>query len=347
MAMTDYPTHCFPGIIIRTGNRTLALQAVTLDAAGEKATCVFQVPKTGNISHVHFKCGTVTSSGDADVRLETVDATTGQPSGTLVGTNTNATQTISSSNTWFRVALTASASVTVDTLIALVISNSTGNYQVSLTDAVACVNNFPYSNNFVGGAWATQPYTMVMLVEYDDTTYPLLPGILPIKTITNVNLSTGSTPDEAGLKFTAPVSLRAKGVWAYFDCDNTCEIHLYDSGGSSIASVVGGIDPQVRTGNSAGSHFYYFGASVTLTAGATYRVVFKPTSGSNITIPVFDIDNAAYMSAFPGGTDMVYTSRTDAGAWSETTTRRPNIGLLVDGIESGGGGPLIGGRLAA
>lgn len=340
MAMTDVAMFGYPGLFPRGASRNFAFTTITLDAAGEKSATVFQVPKTGNISHVHFRSNTVSSAGNADIRLETVDTSTGEPTGTLVGVNTNATLAVNTATNWYRVALTAPAAVTKGALVALVIENATGNYQTTLTDSVVLDNNFPYSTSFLSGAWTKHQSPLVMLVEYDDATYPAIPGILPIKTLTSVNVNTGSTPDEVGLKFTAPGAIRAAGVWAYFDCDNDCEIHLYDSGSSSIASVTTAMDPQVRFSTNQGSHFYLFPTPVTLTAGATYRLAFKPTSGSNVVVPVFDIDQAAYMAAFPGGMDMVYTSRTDAGAWSETTTRRPQIGLLVDGIDFGGGGVI-------
>ena len=95
-----------------------------LDAAGEIAGFVFRAPKAGEIDQIHFRTGTVTTGDDLDVRLETVDAANGDPTGTLADTNSNATQAVGNGDddTWFAVSLTASATVTADTPYAIALT---------------------------------------------------------------------------------------------------------------------------------------------------------------------------------------------------------------------------------
>lgn len=340
MPIADAHITQYPGFPLAGGNHSIAFTTFLLDAAGEKAAFIFQVPKSGTISHVHLRSNTVTTAGDADIRLETVDTTTGDPTGTLAGTNSNATLNIATGTTWYRVALTAGLAVTRGDLLALVVANTTGNYTITMFDGTTSGRSYPYTDFFTA-SWVKFSNTMVAIIEYNDVTYPYLPGAFPVKTLTNIAISTTTTPDEIGNKFVAPGPLRVIGCGIYGNVSQAFELHLYDSGNTSIASVTTAADPQVRSAVGAGMHEYYFNTDVTLTAGATYRIVLKPTSTTSLTVQVLDLDQAGYMSAMPGGTNWQYTSRVDAGAFSETSTRRLPIWLLVDGISDGAGGVRV------
>jgi hypothetical protein len=53
-----------------------------IDATGEKYAAIIQIPKTGTISKIGFRTGTVTTSQTLRGGIETVDAATGAPTGT-------------------------------------------------------------------------------------------------------------------------------------------------------------------------------------------------------------------------------------------------------------------------
>lgn len=346
MAITSVPPFRLPGFTPSSNSLNPAFTAILLDAAGEKAVLVCRAPKTGTISKVAFKVTTVTSSGSADVRLETVDTSTGNPTGTLLGTNTNGSQSITTTNEWDTTTLTAGASVTQGDLLAVVISNVSGNYNIASLATLATTTDmtFPYSDNNTG-AFSKSTSQPVVALEYNDGSYDFIPGIIPVTTITNTAFNSGSTPDERGLYFQYPVSIRVCGVSAFIDADNACDIVLYDSDGSTVLRSVS-IASGVRNSANGGTHNIPFSSAVTLSANTNYRLVVKPTSGSNVTLCELEINSAALMGAMPGGPNFHFTSRTDAGAWTEVTTRYPTLGMIVDGIDSGGGGgPLIDGRL--
>ena len=63
-----------------------------LNAASEEAAGVLYAPKTGTISKIGFLTGTVTTGDTVDARMETVSAANGDPTGTLLGTNSNGSQ---------------------------------------------------------------------------------------------------------------------------------------------------------------------------------------------------------------------------------------------------------------
>lgn len=335
------------------GSAAPAFTSVLLDASGEKSAHIVQAPKTGSIHKVHWRTGTVTTPTDTDVRLETVELTTqGNPSGTLFGTNTNATQASASitSNTWITTTLTADASVTRGDVLAVVIAPSgSPNYNVS--HATLANVGFPYRRQFttswIGGASSSGA---TCALEYSDGSFAYCPGVFPWSAINAHTIGSGSTPDEIALRFSFAAPLRVSGAWIAAEADGDWSLVLYDSDGTSALQTATR-DKEVRSTNGFALHHHViFPASQQLLASTTYRLSFKPTSATTGVIYSFDVAAAAILDQMEGGQNLHYSARTDAGAWSETTTRRPMIGLIIDGIDDGagaggGGGPLVGGRL--
>ena len=64
-------------------------------------------------------------------------------------------------------------------------------------------------------------------------------------------------------------------------------------------------------------------------------VVF--TGHRKLELMEFDVNSASLMEAIEGGQLFHHTSRTDAGAWTQTTTKRPLIALRVSAIDNGVG----------
>jgi hypothetical protein len=74
-----------------------------------------------------------------------------------------------------------------------------------------------------------------------------------------------------------------------------------------------------------------------------YRIVIKPTTGTNVTIYDYDVETAAIMDAAPGGQDFHYTSANTVtpsgeGDWTNTVTKRPFLNIIIDGLHDGLGG---------
>jgi hypothetical protein len=165
-----------------------------IDAAGEKAGWVLRAPKTGNIRKVGFGLYTVTTGATMDVRIETVDMSTGFPTGTLWGTNTNASQVILDTDDykWFTTQLTSDAAVTRNDLIAVVIVNPQTSYGNMIIPVFSDDSRqLPYS------AWYQAAWSRlggpIMALEYSDGSYESIPGIWPIKATNTVTFNSGST----------------------------------------------------------------------------------------------------------------------------------------------------------
>jgi len=318
-----------------------SLKSILLDAASEKAAFVFRVGKTGTVSKVGFCTATVTTGATVDVRLETVDLTNGNPTGTLLGTNSNGSQVIADidDNTWFTVSLTTAVAVTRGDLVAVVIVNpsgSPGNLNIRAVEYNRLI--FPYSVIFTT-VWAKQATDRnpTCSLEYDDGSYAVHPGVVPIKTRTTRSFGSSSTPDERGLIFQFPFPVRVAGAWAYLDADEAVDIVLYDSDGTTALQTIS-LDKDVRAANLVATQIYPFDTTSELSANTNYRLVIKPTTTTFIRVMDFTIDTAAIMDSFEGGQNFHHTERTNAGSWTETTTLRPMMGLLLDAFDDGAGG---------
>lgn len=185
------------GLIIpsKGSDENPSFQDLLIDAASEKAASIVRAGKTGTIDKVGFKTRTVTTGDTVDVRLETVDLATGNPSGTLLGTNSNGSQVIGDAddNTWFTTALTTGVAVTKGDLFAVVIVNGSvpGNMNIAAFNWNRSL--FPYALLFTT-VW-TRPGTnrgSNFSFEYDDGSYTVSPGVMAVLSNATVAFSSAS-----------------------------------------------------------------------------------------------------------------------------------------------------------
>lgn len=324
--------------------------AATIDAANEKGGFVLRITAAGNISKILWGVRTVTTGATVDVRLETVDAATGLPTGTLWAANTNGAQVVNSTDddTQFITTLTAAATVAVGDWVAVVISNpgaSFGNMLIramqdeSMDNAYCCQYVASWAKNDIGSP--------VVGFEYDDGSYPLIEGCWPLSNAaTLTTYANSSTPDVRGLYFSLPFVARVKGWWGIIDLDGPADVKLIDSDGVT-ALLTSSLDPDIRVNTVSGLLSGCFSGTQVLSANTVYRLVLEPTSTTNIGLNELDVSAAAVMNALHGGSLFYHTSAknpTGTGSWTNTTTKRPYLGLILDGFDDGAGG---GGGLAA
>lgn len=311
-----------------------------IDASGEKAAFVFQVPKTGSVVGVLWRTVTVTTGGNVDVRLETVDLTTGDPSGTLFGTNTNATETVADGddNTHFETTLTAAASVTKGDLIALVIvAGSPGNMQIAAYQDDGNQIGFPYTDLFTA-AWVKTDQGLVCGLVYSDISCAPITGAHPVDIITSNLYSSSSTPDVYALRFKLAFPARISGFWVWGDFDGDFTAKLYDSDGVTVLESLA-VDTNVRSSGTGRAGYYLFDTSVNLSANTVYRLGIEP-GASNITLYDFSVAVDYVMGSFDGGVEFYLSTAKDptgTGSWTNTVTKRPMIGLFLDAFDDGVG----------
>ena len=331
-----------------------AFTTVVLDAAGEKCAFVFKAPKTGLIRKLGFKTGTVTTGATYDVRLESVSTSTGNPSGSLFATNTNGSQVIANAddNVWFYVTLTADASVTVNDTLALVLAAPGGSMQIAAGYGGLHTGGMPYVTADLNGAgYATQSVgNPAFYIEYHDTTTAQVGNCL-LSTQTTTSFNSGSTPDQRALYFQVPFTCKLGGfeiLMGAMVASSAFDVVLYDSDGTTALATTSFDGDQYRTATT-NYCFGRFATPVTLTVNTNYRLAVKPTTTNNVGLVQVNYDTTTVMAAVDGGTNFQLSTKTDAGAWSQTADSRPCISLLFsaldDGVSSGGRPEFRGGNL--
>lgn len=325
----------------------VVLATITLNASGDRIGFIIQVPKAGTLDWFEWRAGAVGNNPDNGMRLsfQTVDVTTGFPD-----TASDQFRDIPgpfSANTWQTPGLMTSdgtdigvkRTVTQGEFIAcvvdfgsFVVSDSIGISVRSLALADSLTNIGSYVADASTGTYAkSTSVTPILALKYSDGTYAYFPGVLPILATNTNAFNSGSMPDERALRFKIPVKCRAIGAWLTLDVDGTVDIILYDNASNVLASI--SLDPDIR-GTTASTHItVFFTTSVTLEAATVYRLAIKPTSVTNVTNSEFTVNAAGLMAATEGGAELYGSSRTDAGAWTDSTTTRPIMGILIDGID--------------
>jgi hypothetical protein len=116
---------------------------------------------------------------------------------------------------------------------------------------------------------------------------------------------------------------------------------LYDSDGTSVLESVS-LDANVRIAGTSGLFHTLWDSDVTLLKDTNYRLALKPTSVTNASMFVGEYTAAAVLDSLSGGSECHYTSRTDAGSWTEDDSMRPLMGVILsyldDGASTGSGG---------
>lgn len=315
--------------------------SVVLDNAADRIAWIVKAPKTGSIDRISFRTGTVTTSESVSVGIYTVDAS-GDPTSTAYGGMTAGAQATLAANTTYEVTLGTAASATIGDTIAIVVqfTSAVGNLQIISNWSGGATSVFPYCDNNTAAAWAKVAGGAVptVSVRYSDAAYYGVGG-LPACNGAGQSFNTGSTPDEIGNIINVPFACRVWGFWLVADIDNAADVVLYDTNGTTVLRTVS-IVPAERTGTGTGLYYMPFTTTQDLAINSSYRIVLKPTTGSNVQIQRMTVLAAGHMDMAPLGQECYETSRADAGAWTNTTTQRVSIGLLIDGLSDnvGGGG---------
>lgn len=351
MALIELPG----GMLLPPMHRVLAgtgSQVVQLTAAGHIFAAVIRVPETGTLNRFVFRTGTNLLDGTSVIRmsLQDVNPASGDPDGVVDEYRDVASASLPS-DTWIVPGLMTDngldggnkRAVTQGDLLVCAIGYQTfvaadqlevsNNGAIGISATVGGLSiTFPYITENTGGAYAKRNYPLQIALEYSDGSfYTLGPDVMPA-TIGSQGFHSGSTPDEIGIKFSLPFPLRVSGAWARLEVLNPCDIVLYDSDGVGVLNTLS-IDPDIRFA-SPDHGFWLWPQSINLNANESYRIVVKPTTGAPVNLRYFTVPGLAYMGAIPGGTDFVWTSRTNGGAWSDDTVKRPFMGLYATHFES-------------
>lgn len=336
MSIVGFHRLVYPEIIATTG-----LSTAVISATNQKVMFMLNIPKTGNLTHVSFRTGSVTTPATINIRLETLDST-GLPTGTLINASATGSQSSPLANTNYEVSLAGSIAVSKNTKIAVVFEcpSGTPNLQLTrITTPFGTATTQPYTGIYNGTAWTKQGTVGIAALKYDDNTYPYLEGVYPPMSMTasNYNSSTVSF-DEAGNLFTVPFQCQVTGFWSYIaTATGTFDNVLYDASNNVLATVAD--NSQVGFVGSSSVRINRMNTPVVLEANTQYRQTMKSTNTTNIAARLLQFDSAAIQEVISGGDDLTYTRRKGTGSWTDTANSRMLMGLIIDGVnESGSSG---------
>lgn len=336
-----------------TGGTQSVGTVFTFDAATDVLALVTRVPKTGTLTGLDFRTGTVSTAGATfDFGLRSV--TDGLPNiSTDLVANSSSTVAvaITDDNVWKSVSLNAGAgvSVTRGALCAMVLKVSSGTPNTviiaGMQSNLMVLSGFPYKVEDTAGTLARALSTLAVPFAWNyGGTYAPADGCAVGNSGAFVTPGNGA---ERGLRFKFPVPVNIAGVrmvLANMAAGADFRIVLYDNDGTTVLAQVestpADIDGDTNVGATVdAAHYFPFATSPSFTANEVgYVCLFQKTAAviQSYEIAVSDVK---YMDAMPGGKELYLVNRAvgGSGAFTETTTTRFMAQLVIDGLDDGAG----------
>jgi hypothetical protein len=350
----------WPNFTSRTNN-TVQTHAVNGSSHFE---AVYMAQEGADITEIGWVLTSKTGTPVGQIRLglQTVDNATGLATGTWIGGSSNyvtyGTDWSSISPGAFTAILPSSASLTRGQYYAVVFSVQTAfdtsNF-ITVTYSTSTINgqltNIPYLNTTTTNKVARRPN---IAIRSNTKTYGEPWIALTSEPIDNNSISGGFT--EIGHYFSLPASMCATykvcGIelrWTPNLSGNDFDIVLYE-GTSRTALQRTTIYTDNSVAGSAGVGILYFDDTVTLNAGAEYRLMIQPNSTLTCgTVYLFEVEESQDMTAYLGTDATCYLTKWDGSAYTNVQTQFIGFNLLLDDItepaSSGGAYPIFGGMV--
>jgi hypothetical protein len=317
---------------------------------------IFQATEAATITTVGFRYGARTGTPPTyRISLQGVAGATGYPDGTIKGGGSPASATFTPpastawDGLWQWITLSNSYTCTRGELLALVIDYSSGTCDVS--------NNSSFTRTIVSPA-TSMPHAIQndAAVRTKTTVGTPIFGYASssksfgkiLSTSLSTNFTNASTPDEYALRFIVPSTWCSTYTIGRVECHavvvggaRTAKLQLYD--GTTVLQTYT-LDGDIS--GSAGFNVFVPTETTlaTLTAGNVYRIGLQPQEASNWSWPSFTVLNNQDLGCHPGGIEWYQSTRTDVGAWSDTTITRPLMAIGIDDWTApAGGGTVIAG----
>lgn len=350
MSFVTVPEFFFPDLPATVAAAPSLSGAATMDlnGASQWVAFVFAAPRTVSVDCTFFRINSATTGCGATVRIETVDTATGLPTGTLAHANAAQSVTIGTGAANYEVIFPGAFTLTKGTLYALYVGVASGtpsavNFATFSDDGSDIV--FPYVLDFDASAAIRDSISPVMGVGVAGGSALILEKAWPVATMGNDSYGSTATPDTVGNQVTLAAPMRISGLWAWVDLDGPANVHLYDSDGVTVLATAEAYTnvPPVAT---QGANLFHFASSIELEAGTYYAAI--EATGATIALGVMTFTSDKWRQGSPhGGAAFAHASCTQTpsgvGSWTVTNTKQAFVGLIVDGISSGGGG-TAGGR---
>jgi len=329
--------------------------SVNLNDSGYYMGVVFRAWKNGDIDRIGFNCtgvnGTVTNKYVA--RLETVNAGTGIPTGTLAGGSAEEVVTPADAVfTW--VTLGTPATVTAGTYYAAIIEGRdpandpdgsnymTGNYRGRAS--LGNVNwNYPFGVMNTGSAARYGDPTVC--VSYDDG--DVLKGTHAPEG-TARSFASDDSPDEYGVLWTPGANCNLIALGLVFKSDVnavTADLTAYNDETIDATYTLNNLDSDMDAQLTDKVGIFELPSAKSLTSGSPYRFCLRPDTTDNWRILEGHYGDSELRAA---NTPLIYTSQTNGGGFTDDNTKVASIWPILAEMPAGGGlmtHPGMAGRL--
>lgn len=361
MAITDVNPFLWPHMA-----HILGASSASLDAAEEHYAMILPIPKTGTLKKIGWRTVAFTAAGySVYVALETVADAVGVPvattraGATLYAAGAESAEITAglAATTAFFTALNGSTgvSVTRGDMVAVTIrltaissgamaiaGNQYDGLSLPLKSLSISQNNYAYLYTGSAGLW----YAGMLTLEYDGEFVPV-PFWVPAVSaaLSFVSWASDDNPDRRGLKFRfTDCDHRLDGANIYVDADSDVDIILYDYDEYTVMTGFPiTLDKDKRRTNGVAGYYIPFTTRPTITKDQWYRLVMLPKNTTDIsTYYNVPADDGAIlgMTALHEGLNVAYTTFNGAPssgshAWTDDTTKKISMGVMVDGLELG------------
>lgn len=332
----------------------------TIDTNAKGVAAVFQANLTDAITHLGYRYGARTGTPvQHKISLQTVDAATGKPSGTIVGGGSPASglftppATAADDGLWKWIALDNSYTPSRGEILARVIEpvgTPDASNNSSFTRAMTGINPgmatlaLPYALDETAGTWtlrndespvfgyrtASGRYGIIHQGNYQTADSTTGHRIACQFTLPSAEASTFKL---AGLRLSLTTPAATKSV----------KVGLWNAAGTELSSVT--LDADVMNGNGGGRNGQYIFTDATLPTlsfGTKYYGGIEVLGAASVALRGQQLGEAADRSAWPQGT-IRGLSTWNGSAWADDDTVLPFIELIFSDVTapSGGGGIIM------
>lgn len=332
-----------------------------VDASTEGVAFVFDAKDTNAITHVGFRYGARTGTPPIFIAgIEGVSVTTGFPDGTYKGGGTPASGTFTPpastawDGTWQWVALDNSYTPALGERLCIAIRYSSGTIDgsnnSSFTTNWSSLNpvlaSFPYAVRNTGGTWTNQTSAAAFGLRTASSRYgAIIPNLYATRSASTVghrqamkvNLPAGfgTTYRVRGVRTTASLAL-ATG--------KTPLAKIWNAGGAIASKAMDTEQIGSATSGAYRCAECIFDTAVDLNFGTDYYFGFEVADATSAGVLIYGTQFASADDNTEDGGSYCCLSTYNGSVWTDDTTVRPWMELILDDITepSGGGGAFIG-----
>lgn len=312
----------------------------------------FTAPDTKDVKSIRLNWITVSAPGTVVLRVETIDATSGKPSGTLYDANATYSITPAAGVQTYSFVTLPTAGMVAGAEYAIVLLTTVAGTTHNLGSGVNPVAQARYPTLVLTAADGTTRTNFAEVANYipvasivweDDSEDPL--ALYPYYSFSNNNIYGNIGVSQ---KLVTTISHKLAGISLdYLGRTGTpagdLRVRIFDSADATVAGTTVTVDKESLTNISGRNLFLHFPAIVTLPAG-TYRVVVDSAASANSS-NCWNLRGVKFLTsaAVPNNYRVSTTPDLTTGpiVWTDSSTDNAPVGLFLDSFSAAAGGGLL------